>query len=150
MTCDQRNMFKATFHKHNIQTLLHSHKPTTTINHSSLYWEKNPHPQLKMLQTATTVKCKHTVLIFSSTSVPFRGVYDTPRLQAGQRAGLSLSGTAASEEENFSGYSRWTPAGEKQPASPTLSPSLLRTQTVQLFSFTTRPKNKTASWWVLL
>lgn len=101
-------------------------------------------------KTATTVKCKHTVLVLSSMYAPFRGVYDTPGLQAGQRAGLSLSGTAASEEENFSGYSRWTPAGEEQPASPTLSPSLLRTQTVQLFSFANRPKNKTASWWVLL
>lgn len=45
MTCDQRNMFKATFHKHNIQALEQSHKPTTTINHSSLVWENTTSTQ---------------------------------------------------------------------------------------------------------
>lgn len=46
MTCDQRNMFKTTFHKHNTQALEESHQPTTTtINHSSLFWENTTSTQ---------------------------------------------------------------------------------------------------------
>lgn len=75
-------MFKSTLHKHKTQALEQSHKPTTTINHSFLFWDDTnqtqnaPNPQVVDVEWDNI--CKHPVLQFyllsTSTSVSLRWV----------------------------------------------------------------------------
>ena len=179
MTCDQRNMFKTTFHKHNTQALEQSHQPTTTINHSSPWWE----PQLWMLQIHQCDRCRtrfannsqQQTSCFAVLSVVHIYQYALERSRTPQdsrqvteqvwsqwdcclrpvkRMKCFLATAGGHQRVKNRRYLSFQPPplhpGTTYWISPTLSPSLFWPQTVRLFIFTTWPIYKTASWWVLL